>query len=511
MFSVRSCLSIEWPISHRIVRQIARSVSKDRQPKSVAVSQSSSSYQSSFSSFWDMIHKEKADSKSYLLIEDLCASIEKQSLRNMSRILDSSVCQIDKYMIGKRGFTLVKLDDYKDFLRKGKPIYPDQSFPVRSRLLLLRSFPRNEDRSPLPVRDALKTNADISAILSERDVEEAIDKLVSSTRMSRFGSKLRFFLMNQIEEVICTGVFSEFHFLPYGSSVNHFGSDNSDLDMAMDLKEEPETRTRTNQHSGLVYQSKPIMSDRFQSQRLVDFVGDHMQFFMPGISNLQRIPRARVPIIKLHSEMTGLDCDVSFQSARVSVKMAEAFYEYCAMDDRVLKLVCFIKIWAKQHSLTNVNPGPWYTNFMLMLMIIHFFQTRAGFRLPPMNNLRAHIPHQDEDKSFVSILREFLEFISSYNYGKYAMSVLNGRMILKPSHTAIHIENPLEPDLNVSVNVDLSEVKRLVTAANTSLAILMNSDPYTLSDLCKPTTKPTVFGFNVKNAKGIQVYEYLAE
>lgn len=459
-----------------------------------------------------MIHKEKEDAKNYILVEDLCSSIDRQTPENLSRVLSAGVSEIDKYMIGKRAFTLIRLEDYTHFCHKTEPLQPDRSFPMRSRMLILRQFLKSEPRSSLPIRDVTKSEAGTTALLKESDLEEAIDGLLSMSQMSRFGSKLRFFFLNQMQEVVCNGAFADFQFLPFGSSVNGFGGDRSDLDMALDVRDENDRRPATSQH--LIYQSKAVMSERFQSQRLVDFVGDQLQYFMPGIVNLQRIPRARVPIVKVHSDFTGLDCDVSFQTARTSVKMAEALFEYSLLDERVRKLICFIKIWAKQHSLTNFNPGPWYTNFMLMLMVVHFFQTRQGFRLPAMNDLKAAASQpvqEDEDVSFVTIVREFFEFISSFDYEHRAISILTGRSILKPSHSAIHIENPLEPDLNVSVNVQQSEVKRLVTAANTSLAIMVDSRLYTLSDLCKPTTKPTVTSFNAKNQKGIKVYEFLTE
>lgn len=516
MFSCRSFASCDLPFKRHLLRQLSRRAASEQivRPKRETniKTRNEAPYQSTFDSFWDMIQKEKQDAKNYILIEDLCDSIRRQTPATLSRVLDAAVVDVEKYMIGKRCFSLIKLEDYAHFSRKTEPLQPDRSFPIRSRMLILRQFVKSETRNDLPVRDLTKGDAAASAMLKERDIEEAIDSLVSTTRMSRFGSKLRFFFLNQIEEVVCSGAFSDFHFLPFGSSVNGFGGDRSDLDMALDVRENLVPHRNTSQH--LIYQSKPVMSERFQSQRLVDFVGDQLQYFVPGIVNLQRIPRARVPIVKVHSDLTDLDCDVSFQTARTSVRMAEVLFEYSLLDERVRKLVCFIKIWAKQHSLTNSNPGPWYTNFMLMMMIIHFFQTRPGFRLPAMNKLKtrqSEIVCEDEDISFVTIVREFFEFISSFDYESKGISILNGRTILKPSHSPIHIENPLEPDLNVCVNVQQSEVRRLVTAANTSLAIMVDSSLFTLSDLCKATTKPTVTSFNGKHIRGVKVYEFLTD
>lgn len=515
MFAFKSLTSADHTIvySHRVLRHIARITSKGRHVSPKSAITGDTAYQSSFNSFWDMIHKEKQDAKKTVLVEDMCGCIARQTPQVISQLLDAPVEEIDRYMVGRRGFTLVKLRDHHDFVQRVEPAQSDVTFPLRSRMLILRKFPRSQTLKQAPIVNVTKTRSDATAILSDDNVEDAIDQFTSSARMSPLGSKIRFFFLNQLEEIICTGLFEQFHFLPFGSSVNGFGCDNSDLDISLDVRDNLVPRNKYI-NSNLAFHSKPIMSERFQSQRLVDFVGDHLQYFVPGIVNLQRIPRARVPIVKVHSEMTGLDCDISFQSARVSVKMAEILFEYSLLDERVRKLVHFIKIWAKQHILTNTSPGPWYTNFMLMLMVIHFFQTRSGFRLPSINELdakRSVVAAANEDMTFLTILREFFEFISSFDFDNRGMSVLSGRSILKPSHSAIYIENPMEPDLNVTINVQSSEVRRLVRAANTSLAIMVDSQSFALSDLCKPTTQPTVTSFNTKGQKGVKVYEFLTE
>ena len=513
MFLVRSfaCLHSSRPCMRRLPSPASRR--RESESATARRRQPEPTYQGSFESFSEMVRLEKESAKCCILLEDRCNSLDKQTPENLSRVLDSRVTRIEgKYRLGRRGFTLVSLEEPQVWRRVA--CHADIAFPVRTRLLSLTRLATTDseagaEATRVPVRDLTRTDA--VALLKASDIEDASSKLVSSSRMTRFGCKMRIFFLNQIEELVCSGVLEHFHLLPFGSSVNGFGSDSSDLDMA--LVSPPVVAPHPSRRPSLVYQGRPVMSERFQSKLLVDFVGDHLQYFMPGITSVQRIPNARVPIIKIHSDVTNLDCDISFQTASASVQMAEALFEYSRVDDRIAKLVSFIKIWAKSHSLTSVNPGPWYTNFMLMLMIIHFFQTRQGFQLPSMWDLKAcrRIASTDEDESFETILREFFEFISSFDYRSHGMSVLSGRTILKPTHSAIHIENPCEPDKNVSINVEQSEVQRLVTAANTSLAIIVDSRAYTLADLCKPTTKPTVSSFNAKSLKGIKVHEYLTE
>ena len=520
MSSSQLLASCRSSLIHRSLRHVARITSRSEQSLSTDSKDDEfreQGYQRSFDSFWQMVRTEKADAKNFILIEDRCSSIEKQTSQNLSQLLDTQVDQLYKYRIGRRAFSLVKLQDYSNFTGRVEPAQTDRSFPIRTRMLILKNFKPQASENPTRViSDITKSKPGLDVWLRNKDVDEAANSISSASKMTQFGSKLRFFFLNQIEEIVCNGALSDFRILPFGSSVNGFGSDSSDLDMVMDVRDDMETKDiETNRC--LSYQSKPVMSDRFLSQRLVDFVGDYLQYFMPGIVSLQRIPRARVPIVKVYSDITGLDSDISFQPSDASVRMAEILFDYSLMDERIAKLICFIKIWAKHHSLTNQNPGPWYTNFMLMMMVVHFFQTRHGFQLPSINDLKTlrdrRNTNSNEDTSFAAVLREFFEFVSTFDYENKAMSLLAGKSILKPTHAPIYIENPTEPELNICVNVKQPEVRRLVMAANTSLALMLGPQSYSLADLCRPTTTTTMTSFanNSKGVKGIKIYEILSD
>jgi hypothetical protein len=307
--------------------------------------------------------------------------------------------------------------------------------------------------------------------------------------------------------------------MPFGSSVNGFGDDASDFDVVMTAKiDKNDVPSNDLQHLG--YQCKPAVTERFQSQRLVDFVGDQLQFFTPGIMSVTRIPRARVPIVKLYSDIFSLDCDVSFCSD-YPVRMAKALFHFSKLDARVKQLASFIKLWAKSQDLTNSNPGPWFTNFELLLMVINFFQTRGKdvFNLPPMNQLDRGLTFeskQDANASFINNLQEFLEFIADFEYPHYGMSILQGKIVVKPHHDYVYIENPLEPDLNVSKNVSKTEVLRLVKCARNSLEIITSKKFFSLYDLCIPFTKNTSSAFVTfhnknRGSRGIRLDDYLID
>lgn len=484
-------------------------------------------YQQSFPTFGDMVNKEKQDSKKFIVIEDKCSSIGYYSQETLSQVLDTAVEEVFRFAVGPRSLALVKVADVDHFLKTFSPSQDDQLFPVHSRILKMTRFPKNV--SKIASEDQLR-NISLGKIMSDKrldivrknpDPEQAIRLLTESCSMTEFGCKLRFIFLNHLQETICSGIFSHFLMLPFGSSVNGFGDDYSDFDVVMlgnnsfgNLSDKP--------HPNLSYLSKPMTTERFQSQRLVDFVGDQLQFFTPGVMSVTRVPKARVPIVKLYSDIFALDCDISFSQDN-AVEMAQALFMYSKMDIRVKQLASFIKLWAKSQSLTNPSPGPWLTNFELMMMIINFFQTRnrSSVTLPPMNSLNSMPTEEstnviEEDTSFVNILREFFEYLEEFDYANYGMSILQGKIVVKPHHDVLYIENPTEPDLNVCKNVSKNELIRLITSVRASLTIIDGKRDFSLSDLCTPFTKNTsssFISFHNKNrgSKGIKVNDYLID
>lgn len=480
------------------------------------------SYQHSFTTFTDMIRKEKEDARNYLVIEDKSSSMQYHSPETLSQVLDSEVDQVYRFAVGPRSFSLVKLMDIQHFFNNASPSQNDLQFPVHSRILKLSKLPKGVKKVEMESRmlnlslEKLASKKRID-ILKSTDHERAIESLTEACSMTEFASKLRFVFLNHLEEIVCNGLFRHFELLPFGSSVNGFGDDFSDFDVVMTAKIDQETSSMPH----LLFQSKPAVTERFQSQRLVDFIGDQLQFFTPGILSVTRIPKARVPIVKIYSDIFSLDCDIAFCSD-TSVNMAKSLFHFCKMGPRVKQVATFVKVWAKSQDLTNPHPGPWFTNFELLLMVINFFQTRHGnaFILPPMKELNESQKGKGvfvENTPFIDILREFFEYLADFEYPHYGMSILQGKTIVKPHHDYFYIENPLEPDLNVCKNVSKTEVLRLVTCASNSLQIMSESNrSFRLIDLCSPFTKNTshpFVTFHNKNrgSRGIKLDDYLID
>lgn len=56
------------------------------------------------------------------------------------------------------------------------------------------------------------------------------------------------------------------------------------------------------------------MNARSQIQRNLENLSDTMNLYLPGVANVRRILQARVPIIRYHHELLGLEVDLSMNN-----------------------------------------------------------------------------------------------------------------------------------------------------------------------------------------------------
>ncbi|KAI4468030.1 poly a polymerase cid pap -related [Holotrichia oblita] len=134
--------------------------------------------------------------------------------------------------------------------------------------------------------------------------------LYNATKLNDVSTRLRFITARQIETAL-SGIFPHMVAYPFGSSVNGFGKMGCDLDLVLRLNENcvPSTDSR------LVFHSKAITaSERSTSQRHMEAIGDLLQLFLPGCSQVRRILQARVPIIKYYQQLADVECDLSMSN-----------------------------------------------------------------------------------------------------------------------------------------------------------------------------------------------------
>lgn len=171
------------------------------------------------------------------------------------------------------------------------------------------------------------------------------------------------------------------------------------------------------------------------------------------------------------------------------------------IDERVQPLVFFIRRWAEECQLTNKNPGPFITNFMLTCSVIFFLQQLEKPILPPFNSFVEKAQSSDrrmtDDKvnctylrdlaqlnfktantsSLQELLTEYFQYYSTFEFEKNAISIPSGRIEARLAFTdkensSMDIINPLQQVLNVSRNVTDFECKRFMDKCKVALSTL---------------------------------------
>ncbi|CAH8658261.1 unnamed protein product [Dicrocoelium dendriticum] len=173
-------------------------------------------------------------------------------------------------------------------------------------------------------------------------------------------------LRNALHMVV-SGVFENAGLFIVGSSMNGFGSDQSDMDMCLTVT----SRDLQQKREAFV-----ILSQLLAPLRKCSF-----------IRNLHLI-RAKVPILKFRDTLTGVDCDLNVNNV-VGIYNTHLLAMYTRIDWRVRPLGMFVKHWAQRMDIHDGSRGRLST-YPLLLMLIHYLQ--AACSPPVLPNLQAKFP-----------------------------------------------------------------------------------------------------------------------
>ncbi|XP_023289019.1 poly(A) RNA polymerase gld-2 homolog B isoform X2 [Orussus abietinus] len=146
-----------------------------------------------------------------------------------------------------------------------------------------------------------------------------------------------------------------------GSTMNGFGSDNSDVDMCLLVRQaEMDQRNEAVIHLDQVL--KCLKSCEYVDQ-------------------LELI-QAKVPILKFRDSIQNLEVDLNCNNA-VGIRNTHLLYCYSQIDWRVRPLVLIVKLWAQSQDINDAK-NMTISSYSLVLMVIHFLQWRqsSGPALP---------------------------------------------------------------------------------------------------------------------------------
>ncbi|KAJ8679579.1 hypothetical protein QAD02_015366 [Eretmocerus hayati] len=452
--------------------------------------------QNTYLKYDDLVEQRRAEARRSVLVEVQSEKSCGDVYQHCSKF--GSINHLFHYTpIGSdRHFILIEFEDQisvDNVLEASTHTRCDNINPVRSTILWFRHV-SNKSKHKVDVNyNGLPISLFCCAIMKENDLRILLRKgssisnqimlLYDNTKLNELGSRLRFFTAYQIEHSF-VGLLPKMAVLPFGSSVNGFGKRDCDLDLGIqlekDLKENPLSR--------LVFQCKSIQTqDKREGAKLLEVIADTMNFFLPGISNINKILGARVPIVKFHHSLTGVDCDLAITHTS-GYYMSELLYIYGEIDWRLRPLTFTIRKWAERCKLTRKTPGPWITNFSLSCMVIFFLQQKG--LLPSLDMLRLNATDEDhriadstvdctfqrdisqfirnktssDSESLEELLSGFLSYYGKFDFESKAISLRTAKPVPKLTHSALYICNPLETSLNVSRNVSFEQVENLRVA-----------------------------------------------
>ncbi|KAL1464122.1 hypothetical protein WDU94_003797 [Cyamophila willieti] len=421
---------------------------------------------------------------------------------------------------GQNHFVVVEMKDAQvtqKMLTKCGHLDKSQVVPVRSPFLWFRAS--KNKRNLVDEKEYVNINCDSHKVFppSEEEITEQLagcqtmaqqmTTLHQITKLNDINTRLRFLVAYQVERAL-SGLFPLCVIYPFGSSVNHFGKLGCDLDLVLQL--DIQSKEDSDDCRLMFHCKSSLGSERSQTLRHLETVGDLLQLFLPGCSQVKRILGARVPIIKYNHDMTAVECDLSMTNL-TALYMAELLYVFGEIDWRVRPLVFTIKKWAKDINLTNPTPGRWITNFSLTILTLFYLQSvkvlpsmkllvdsaspkdrrvsEDGVNctfLRDISKLQFHPSLPDSTDSLTTLLFGFFEFYSQFDFNTHGVSLYYGTPIPKPEYSALYINNPLERGLNVSKNVSFEELERLkveVRNASWKLESTANSNNKTHTSL----------------------------
>ncbi|XP_076014507.1 poly(A) RNA polymerase, mitochondrial [Genypterus blacodes] len=373
--------------------------------------------------------------------------------------------------------------------------------PFKSRLLSLKSLSVSDLQSPQSrQRSQTQTSMPINELVQRLSREETIDRqmtaLTEACQLTEENVRLRFLVCSLLKD-IANVFFSECAIRPFGSSVNGFGKLGCDLDMFLDLNGINGHNAKTPKSGfSLEYQMKQSSSERLVTQSILSVIGTCVDQFVPGCVGVQKILKARCPLVGFTHQPSGLQCDLTTNNG-VAMKSTELLYLYGELDPRVRCLVFTVRSWARTLNITSSIPGAWISNFSLTIMVLFFLQRRSPPIIPTLDQLRdlagpgdectveghdctfvsdwSKIPPQSNTETLEQLLGEFFDFYATFSFSTMSINIRKGKEQHKPETSPLYIQNPFETSLNVSKNVNVTLLQRFVTLCQESSWLLQQS------------------------------------
>ncbi|CAM0957109.1 unnamed protein product [Alopecurus aequalis] len=277
----------------------------------------------------------------------------------------------------------------------------------------------------------------------------------------------------------------------YGSCANSFGFSNSDVDLCLSI------------------------DDKEMSK--VDIILKLAEILQAGnLQNIQALTRARVPIVKLMDQDTGLSCDICVNNL-LAVVNTKLLRDYAQIDQRLRQLAFIVKHWAKSRRVNETYQGT-LSSYAYVIMCIHLLQLRrilpclqemeATCSVTVDDNHCAYFDQVDKLKNYgahnketvPSLLWAFFHYWAyQHDYMQDVISIRTGRIISKHmkdwtrrvgnDRHLICIEDPFETSHDLGRVVDKFSI-RILREEFERAANILQFDPNPCVTLFEPYVPP---------------------
>ncbi|KAM9230882.1 poly(A) RNA polymerase, mitochondrial isoform 2-T2 [Dugong dugon] len=288
-------------------------------------------------------------------------------------------------------------------------------------------------------------------------IDDQLNTLLKASQITEENAKLRHLTCSLIED-IAAAYFPYCTVRPFGSSVNSFGKLGCDLDMFLDLDETGRLNAqKTSENFRMEFQVKNVPSERIATQKILSVIGECLDHFGPGCVGVQKILNARCPLVRFSHQASGFQCDLTTNN-RIALKSSELLYIYGTLDSRrrsppILPTLDSLKTLAAEEDKCIIEDH-------------NCTFTSDLNRIEPSGNT----------ETLELLLKEFFEYFGNFAFNKNSINIRQGREQNKPDSSPLHIQNPFETSLNVSKNVNQSQMQKFVDLARESAWILQQED-----------------------------------
>ena len=303
-------------------------------------------------------------------------------------------------------------------------------------------------RSPTPIEcPGVKHDELITRISLIVDPMEQLETLTNLLDMDEDEVNKRKNICINMQKTFGMSNYSRCFVYPFGSSINGLGFPGCDLDIYMDLDNQPLSSLSQCNPDDAINNEMKAETEKQKVRTATKILAS-----VPQISRLQSIINARVPIIKFIHRPTGIHCDVSFKN-RMSVRNT-AYIRLCTeADARVRPLMLAVRYFAKHHGLAGGGGGMKMSSYALTMIIITYLQQLNPPILHSVSELQS-LPDLKEDVidgwncnfcsdlkkmkpleynplNALELLNGFFIFISELSLSSVVLCPLLGKVILK--------------------------------------------------------------------------------